>query len=429
MQETLFKKEIKTPDVNKNATVSSENSCSIEQTEAKALNSALEYRVLARKYRPQLFAQLIGQEVLVQTLKNAFLENRIHHAFILTGTRGVGKTTTARIIAKALNCNNLSNGYEPCGTCDSCLAITKDQHQDVIEIDAASNTGVDSVREMIIENSMFRPVSAKYKVFIIDEVHMLSKSAFNALLKTLEEPPEHTKFIFATTEVRKIPITILSRCQRFDLRRVGIEELYKHFTEVCKKEQVQANETALKMIASSAKGSVRDGLSMLDQAISLSLGNITKEVAQEMLGNADVELIISLMHNIVMGKLESAIQVLEKLHELGTDSAMILEDLCTLLHNITRYKILKVSNFSVSEKEMSFCKEMAEQLSFIFLTRAWQVMQTGLKDLADSSFASETLEIIVIKLHIFSTESSPEDMLSIESSTSSAQPAEVKKNF
>lgn len=380
-------------------------------TVAQTPNSAQQkYRVLARKYRPQSFSELIGQEVVVKTFKNAIAQKRIHHAFILTGTRGIGKTTTARIIAKSLNCLDLRDGYEPCGSCENCIAITAGRHQDVMEIDAASNTGVDDVRE-IIEGSMFKPIAGKYKIFIIDEVHMLSKNAFNALLKTLEEPPAHAKFIFATTEAHKIPITIVSRCQKFDLRRVDIIELYKHFKQVCKLENVNADDLSLKMIAASAKGSVRDGLSMLDQAISLSSGSITKEITQEMLGYVDVDLIIDLMHNICAGKLESSIQLAEKLHHLGSDPLMILEDLSKLFYNVTRYKILASENFSLSEKEVEFCKEMAPKLNLIFLTRAWQVLQKGIQDVTQSTFAYETLEIIIIKLHIFNTESSPEELL------------------
>ena len=243
-----------------------------------------EYQVLARKYRPTTFSGLIGQEALVRTLTNAFASNRLHHAFIMTGVRGVGKTSTARIIARALNCIGPDGTggptTEPCGVCDNCIAIAGDRHVDVLEMDAASNTGVDNIRELI-DGVRYRAASARYKVYIIDEVHMLSKSAFNALLKTLEEPPEHVIFIFATTEIRKVPITVLSRCQRFDLRRVSVEKLVTHFADICQKEGAEITDGALHTIARAADGSVRDGLSLLDQAIAHSDGTIDDDKIQQ----------------------------------------------------------------------------------------------------------------------------------------------------
>ena len=243
------------------------------------------YQVLARKYRPNLLSELIGQEVLVTTLKNSFELKKIAHAFILTGVRGVGKTTTARIIARSLNCIG-ENGIQqetitPCGICINCTSIKKDNNMDVIEIDAASKTGVDDMRE-IIDTIKYKPVSARYKIYIIDEVHMLSKNAFNALLKTLEEPPEHVKFIFATTEIKKVPITILSRCQRFDLKRVQEQELSNHLKNICQKEEIEAEEKALNLLAKAATGSVRDSLSLLDQAIVFTDKNITENKITEM---------------------------------------------------------------------------------------------------------------------------------------------------
>ena len=249
--------------------------------------SAREYRVLARKYRPQTFNDLIGQETLVKTLANALQHGRLAHAFVLTGVRGIGKTTTARIIAKGLNCvgadGNGGPTINPCGTCSNCLSITEDRHVDILEMDAASRTGVDDIRE-IIDGVRYKPVGARYKVYIIDEVHMLSKNAFNALLKTLEEPPENVKFIFATTEIRKVPITVLSRCQRFDLRRISIENLINLFSTICEKENIQANSEALRLIARAADGSARDGLSLLDQAMALTNDQISPELVQKMLG-------------------------------------------------------------------------------------------------------------------------------------------------
>ncbi|SVD31940.1 uncharacterized protein METZ01_LOCUS384794, partial [marine metagenome] len=260
-----------------------------------------EYRVLARKYRPQTFNDLIGQETLVRTLTNSILNNRIAHAYLLTGVRGIGKTTTARLIAMSLNCEERSQEkFEPCGKCNSCISVREDRSLDVMEMDAASKTGVDDIRE-IIDNVKYKPVSSKYKIFIIDEVHMLSKNAFNALLKTLEEPPAHVKFIFATTEVKKIPITIISRCQRFDLHRIEKESLTSHFMGIAAKENIKINPEAMALIVRSADGSVRDGLSLLDQAISNETDQITAASIVNMLGLADRGNIFDLMDAIFNG--------------------------------------------------------------------------------------------------------------------------------
>src|ERR1700716_533718 len=260
--------------------------------------SALPYRVLARKSRPVDFTTLVGQEAMVRTLRNAIATGRIAHAFMLTGVRGVGKTTTARIIARALNCTGPDGTggptADPCGVCPDCVAILADRHPDVVEMDAASRTGVDDVRE-IIEATRFRPLQARTKVFVVDEVHMLSRNAFNALLKTLEEPPPHVKFVFATTELRKVPITVLSRCQRFDLRRVQISELHAHFARIAGQEGVAIEPQALDLIARAADGSVRDGLSMLDQAIAQAEGAVTVGQVAEMLGQADRDAVFDLM--------------------------------------------------------------------------------------------------------------------------------------
>lgn len=253
-------------------------------------NKDNQYVVLARKYRPQSFEDLLGQDALVQTLTNAIKNNRLHHAYILTGIRGVGKTTTARIIAKALNCIG-KDGHggptiKPCGLCENCKAISEGRHIDILELDAASRTGVDDIRE-ILDGVRYKPTNARYKVYIIDEVHMLSKNAFNALLKTLEEPPSHVKFIFATTEIRKVPVTVLSRCQRFDLQRLTIDTLFNHFKNIIGKEGLQAEDEALQIIAKAADGSCRDGLSLLDQAISLSSGTVSTEIVKK-IGRAHV---------------------------------------------------------------------------------------------------------------------------------------------
>src|SRR6185312_15732145 len=299
------------------------------------------YRVLARKYRPASFNDLIGQEAMVRILRNAFATGRVAHAFMLTGVRGVGKTTTARIIARALNCTGPDgNGgptADPCGVCPNCVAILADRHPDVVEMDAASRTGVDDVRE-IIEATRFRPLQARAKVFVIDEVHMLSRNAFNALLKTLEEPPPHVKFVFATTELRKVPVTVLSRCQRFDLRRVRVDELAGHFTRIAEKEGVVVEKPAIDLIARAADGSVRDGLSLLDQAIAQAQNGVTQSAVIDMLGLADRGLVFDLLEAVMAGQPRKALEITDLAHERGVDLGMVLQDLLELLHTVTRLK-------------------------------------------------------------------------------------------
>lgn len=268
------------------------------------------YVVLARKYRPQNFNELLGQDALVKTITNAIKNNRLHHAYILTGIRGVGKTTTARIIAKALNCTgkDATGGatVNPCGICENCRAIAESRHIDVLELDAASRTGVDDIRE-ILDGVRYKPTNGRYKVYIIDEIHMLSKQAFNALLKTLEEPPSHVIFIFATTEIRKVPVTVLSRCQRFDLQRLSIETLINHFKNIIEKENLKAEDEALHLIAKAADGSCRDGLSLLDQAISLGSGEVKTDIVKNMIGLADRTLTFELFESLIAGKIEEVI--------------------------------------------------------------------------------------------------------------------------
>lgn len=371
-----------------------------------------EYRVLARKYRPQRFADMIGQDVLVRTLTNAIRSGRIAHAFVLTGIRGIGKTTTARIIAKALNCiGQTPESIEPCGKCDHCVAISDDRHQDVLEMDAASHTGVNDIRE-IIDNVKYRPISAKYKIFIIDEVHMLSNSAFNALLKTLEEPPQHVKFIFATTEIRKIPITILSRCQRFDLRRIEIEELANFYNNVCKKENFTIDTNGLKLIASAASGSVRDGLSILDQAMSLTEGeNIAESTVREMLGLVDSQKVFKLFEYVVSGSIKEAMDAAKEIYNMGGDSATLVQDLMKIVNHTARYQQLVQDFVELTESEMNNVKEFAAKLNVQFLSRLWQMLLKGLEELKLSSQPFPALEMLIIRIAYASTLPSPEEAL------------------
>ena len=298
--------------------------------------AASPYRVLARKYRPQTFAELIGQDAMVKTLANAIERGRLAHAFLLTGVRGVGKTSTARLIAKALNCVGPDGQggptITPCGVCDQCRAIAEGRHIDVIEMDAASHTGVEDIRE-IIDAVRYASVSARYKIYIIDEVHMLSKNAFNALLKTLEEPPEHVKFLFATTEVNKVPVTVLSRCQRFDLRRIPAETLAAHFSHVSQAEGVEVEPEAIGMIARAAEGSARDGLSILDQAIAHGAGKVMADQVRDMLGLADRGRIRRLLELTLAGDVPAALAELDEAHALGIDSAQLLRGMMEALHS------------------------------------------------------------------------------------------------
>ncbi len=366
------------------------------------------YRVLARKYRPQTFADLIGQEVLVRTLTNAFASGRIAHAFLLTGIRGIGKTTTARIIARGLNCIGADGAGEatttPCGTCPNCVAITEDRHVDVIEMDAASRTGVDDVRE-IIDSVQYAPTSARYKVYIIDEVHMLSKNAFNALLKTLEEPPPHVKFIFATTEIRKIPVTIISRCQRFDLKRVELDMLVQHLMNIAKKEDVALPEDCAALIATAAEGSVRDALSLLDQAIAMHTdesGKVTilAESVRDMLGLADKTQTFTLLKLIFTGEMEKALEHARSLHRQGADSAMLLADMLDIVHYLTRICVAPglAANVQFAPAEQTLAAEMAKSLSVPALTRAWQILTRGHDEMRHAAQALATLEMILVRL-------------------------------
>ncbi len=361
------------------------------------------YRVLARKYRPAVFSQMIGQAALVRTLTNAIDAGRLAHAFMLSGVRGVGKTTTARIIARALNCvGAVGRGEptpEPCGVCEHCRAIAEDRHVDVIEMDAASRTGVDDIRE-IIEGVRYRPSTARYKVYIIDEVHMLSRNAFNALLKTLEEPPEHTKFIFATTEIRKVPVTVLSRCQRFDLRRVEAAELARHLQAIAQQEEAAVDPAALAMIARAADGSVRDGLSLLDQAIAHRGGEVGAADVRDMLGLADRVRIFDLMDAVMGGNPAAALDQLADQHASGADPAIVLEDLLGLVHWLTRIKVAPATadEAGVPEAERTRGKDMASRLAMAVLTRAWQMLLKGLNEVRAAPSPLQAAEMVLVRL-------------------------------
>ena len=363
--------------------------------------AATPYRVLARKYRSQTFAELIGQDALVRTLTNAFAQNRIAHAFMLTGVRGVGKTTTARIIARALNCLGPDGKggptITPCGTCDNCIAIAADRHVDVMEMDAASRTGIDDIRELI-DGVRYAPGAARFKVYIVDEVHMLSKQAFNALLKTLEEPPPHVKFIFATTEIRKVPITVLSRCQRFDLRRVDAELLIEHFNRIAVAESVTVEADAIALIARAADGSVRDGLSLLDQAIARGAGTVTAEQVRDMLGLADRAVVLDLFEAAMGGRARDALEILGRLHAAGADPGTIIEDLLDLTHALTRLKLAPGSAGSRADIELKRGGALAESLSMPVLTRTWQLLLKGMGEIQVAPNPHAAAEMIVLRL-------------------------------
>lgn len=372
------------------------------------------YLVLARKYRPLTFNEIMGQDIVVQTLSNFFKNKRIPHALIFTGIRGVGKTTMARIIAKGLNCSGNSNEptFNPCLKCDDCIAILKSNHSDVLEIDAASHTSVNDIRE-IIEASKYTPVSSRYKVYIIDEVHMLSNSAFNALLKTLEEPPAHVKFIFATTEIQKIPLTILSRCQKFRLKLLKIDELEFYYRKILEKEGYTIEDTALKLIAKSAKGSIRDGLSVLDQAIVMSDSNkIIESNVKEMLNIADTKSIYDLYEKIIKGEVNNSIKNVQELYSIGIDPVLILENLLEITHNVSKLKVTETENdLKLLPDELDIIKNIATKTPISFLSRLWDMLLQGLQDIKFSNMPLELLEVIIIKIAHVNTYETPEEIL------------------
>jgi DNA polymerase III subunit gamma/tau len=374
------------------------------------------YRVLARKYRPSTFAALIGQEAMVKTLTNAIATGRIAHAFILTGVRGVGKTTTARILARALNCvgPDGSGGptIAPCGQCEPCRAIAEDRHVDVMEMDAASRTGVDDIRELT-DGVRYKPVAARYKIYIIDEVHMLSKNAFNALLKTLEEPPADVIFIFATTEIHKVPITVLSRCQRFSLRRVPVELLIEHYRGIAEKEGVAAEPAAIALIARAADGSVRDGLSLLDQAIALGGNAIAESAVRNMLGIADRGLVFDLFETVLRGDAADALRRMGVLYEGGADPLMVLQDLLELAHFITRLKLVPAAG----EDDPALAGErqrglgLAQRLGLPVLARAWQMLLKGIAEVQNAPSPLQAAEMVLVRLAYVADLPAPGDLV------------------
>jgi DNA polymerase-3 subunit gamma/tau len=374
------------------------------------------YRVLARKYRPTTFGELIGQDAMVRTLSNAFESGRIAQAYMLSGVRGVGKTTTARILARALNYEPLAGGGGP--TLDMpalgrhCEAIMESRHIDVLEMDAASHTGIDDVRE-ILDGVRYAPVSARYKVYIIDEVHMLSDKAFNAFLKTLEEPPPHVKFIFATTEIRKVPVTVLSRCQRFDLRRVEADLIVRHLAQICEKEKVKADPEALGIIARAAEGSVRDALSLLDQAIAHGNADLKADEVRAQLGLADRARVIDLFEALMKGDIAAALADFRDLYDIGADPAVIVTDLAEFTHLVTRFKLVPSSadDRSLTEDERKRGREFAASLSIPVLSRAWQMLAKGLSEVQASEKAVQAAEMVLVRVAFAASLPTPDEAL------------------
>ncbi|WP_298974648.1 DNA polymerase III subunit gamma/tau [uncultured Roseobacter sp.] len=388
-----------------------------------------QYQVLARKYRPETFADLVGQDAMVRTLKNAFEADRIAQAFVMTGIRGTGKTTTARIIAKGMNCIGADGAggptTEPCGVCEHCSAIMEGRHVDVMEMDAASNTGVANIRE-IIDSVHYRAASARYKVYIIDEVHMLSTGAFNALLKTLEEPPAHVKFIFATTEIRKVPVTVLSRCQRFDLRRIEPEVMIALMRKIATAESAEIAEDALALIARAAEGSARDATSLLDQAISHGAGETTALQVRAMLGLADRGRVLDLFDMILKGDAAAALTELSAQYAEGADPMAVLRDLAEITHWVSVVKITPeaAEDPTVSPDERSRGLAMAEALPMRVLTRLWQMLLKALDEVASAPNAMMAAEMAIIRLTHVADLPSPEELVrKLQGTTPPATPA------
>jgi DNA polymerase III subunit gamma/tau len=387
------------------------------------------YQVLARKYRPETFADLVGQDAMVRTLKNAFEADRIAQAFVMTGIRGTGKTTTARIIAKGMNCIGPDGKggptTDPCGTCDHCVAIMEGRHVDVLEMDAASNTSVNDIRE-IIDSVHYRAASARFKIYIIDEVHMLSTSAFNALLKTLEEPPAHVKFIFATTEIRKVPVTVLSRCQRFDLRRIEPEVMLALLRKIASAEEAEITDDALALITRAAEGSARDATSLLDQAISHGAGETTAEQVRAMLGLADRGRVLDLFDMVLKGDATAALTELGGQYADGADPMAVLRDLAEITHWVSVVKITPeaAEDPTISPDERSRGIAMAETLPMRALTRMWQMLLKALDEVAAAPNAMMAAEMAIIRLTHVADLPSPEELVrKLQSTQPPAAPA------
>ena len=370
------------------------------------------YRVLARKYRPDSFETLIGQEALVRTLSNALALGRLAHAFVLTGVRGIGKTSTARILAKGLNCEGRDGTGEPtlnpCGMCQHCQDIASSRHIDVLEMDAASNTGVDDVRE-IIDGANYRPVSARFKIYIIDEVHMLSRNAFNALLKTLEEPPDNVKFIFATTEIRKVPVTILSRCQRFDLRRVPQEMMINHLAGIAEKEGIKAEQGALAQIARASEGSVRDALSLLDQAAAMGADKIDEAAIIDMLGQAETSQIMAILDACFAGKTAEAVDLFSAADAGGAEAETILADMLDILHQASLIAA-GATPADLPEDQLNELRKIAD-MGIAKLGRAWQLMLNGHRELKDAPSPKAAAQMVLIRLAHLAPMPTPADII------------------
>ena len=377
----------------------------------------MSYMALYRKFRPNEFEDVKGQDAIVRTLKNQIEADRIGHAYLFCGTRGTGKTTVAKIFAKAVNCEHPVDG-SPCGECAVCKAIAAGNSMNVIEIDAASNNGVDNIRE-IREEVAYRPTEGRYKVYIIDEVHMLSIGAFNALLKTLEEPPAHVKFIFATTEIRKVPVTILSRCQRFDLQRLSVETLTQLFTKILANENIPAETEALDIIAKAADGSARDGLSLLDQAIVLSNGNINTDVVKKMLGLADRSQTLTLFENLVNGNMEAVLKDISEQYTNGATPMIVLQDLINITHDLAKVKIIPalLNSTSLSEIEKKTFATLSTSCSLAVLSKIWQMLIKGISEINMAPSAVEALEMILLRVAYSASLPTPYEILN-----------EVKKN-
>ncbi|KAA3450454.1 DNA polymerase III subunit gamma/tau [Mesorhizobium sp. SARCC-RB16n] len=392
-------------------------------TDSLATGKAAAYRVLARKYRPSNFSEVVGQEPMVRTLTNAFATGRIAQAWMLTGVRGVGKTTTARILARALNYKTATIDQPSVDLAvlgEHCQAIMEGRHVDVIEMDAASHTGIDDIRD-IIERVRYAPVSARYKVYIIDEVHMLSTQAFNGLLKTLEEPPPHVKFIFATTEIRKVPITVLSRCQRFDLRRIDAGALVAHLSSIAGKEGISVDDDALAMIARAAEGSARDSLSILDQAIAHGAGSVSAEAVRAMLGLADRARIVDLFEYVMKGDVAAALGEFRAQYDTGADPAAVLTDLAEFNHLVTRLRFVPTAmdDASLSQDERQRGADFARALSVRVLSRTWQMLLKGIPEVQSSNRPVSAAEMVLIRLaHAADLPTLDEALRSLESGAS-----------